>query len=111
MCIIFLCVNRFLSVVSFIRCKQAPLKLENNIQKLSNIIQVNQFQEANVVSDKLPFNSFPCEKMVKKIVYEILLVPNILGEDIMATKERLCKSQAVTKSNMLPSDENSVVII
>ena len=111
MCIIFLSVKCFLSVASFIRCKQAPLKLENNMQKLSNIIQVHQFQESNVVSDKLPFNSFPCEKMVKKIVYEIVLVLNILGEVIVATKERLCKSQAVKKSNMLPSDENSVVII
>ena len=60
--------------------------------------KVIQFQESNLLRDKPSFNYFLCEKTMNKVRYEKLLAAHVLGEDLVATKERLYKAQAVNKS-------------
>lgn len=93
MCISFLYLKHFLLFISFNKYKEVPLKLENNIRNFSDIFQVVQFQESNLLNDICLLIVSCCEKMVNKVRYEKLLSLYVLGEDLA-----LHKAQAVKKS-------------
>lgn len=63
------------------------------MQKFSDILQVIQFQGSNLVSAKLPFNCFLCEKTVSKRHYKKLLPLHVLNNDRVAIKEQLYKPE------------------
>lgn len=98
MCISFLYLKHFLLVISFNKYKEVPLKLENNIRNFSDIFQVVQFQQSNLLNDICHLIVSCCEKMVNKVRYEKLLSLYVLGEALASTKELLHKAQAVKKS-------------
>ena len=98
MCISFLYLKHFLLVISFNKYKEVPLKLENNIRNFSDLFQVVQFQESNLLNDICHLIVSCCENMVNKVRYEKLLSLYVLGEDLASTKELLHKAQAVKKS-------------
>ena len=98
MCISFLYLKHFLLVISFNKYKEVPLKLENNIRNFSDIFQVVQFQESNLLNDICHLIVSCCENMVNKVRYEKLLSLYVLGEALASTKELLHKAQAVKKS-------------
>lgn len=104
MCISFLYLKHFLLFISFNKYKEVPLKLENNIRNFSDLFQVVQFQESNLLNEICHLIVSCCEKMVNKVRYEKLLSLYVLGEDLA-----LHKAQAVKNPNMLPPDENSLM--